>query len=168
MPATIQFKKLVFQQLVRFALMTSFNLLEVGLFSSFAARRVGSCEWTEKLHWNCWPVGYMARNSQRDSLAMFSLKKKSLRLPTVRRLAGQSLRDERERLLENRFIPLYFATVFAWITWLLEWTRLRQHIAPQPKLWLMAAIIGTGVCAVVVRRLINHWRQHKLPDAIGI
>jgi hypothetical protein len=110
----------------------------------------------------------MARNSQRDSLAMFSLKKKSLRLPTVRRLAGQSLRDERERLLENRFIPLYFATVFAWITWLLEWTRLRQHIAPQPKLWLMAAIIGTGVCAVVVRRLINHWRQHKLPDAIGI
>jgi hypothetical protein len=90
---------------------------------------------------------------------MFSRKKKSLRLPTVRRLAGQSLRDERERLLENRFIPLYFATVFAWITWLLEWTRLRQHIAPQPKLWLMAAIIGTGVCAVVVRRLINHFQR---------
>ncbi len=90
---------------------------------------------------------------------MFSRMKKSRPLPTVRRLVGQSLRDKRERLLENRFTPLYFATVFAWITWLLEWTRLRLHIAPQPKLWLMAAIIGTGVCAVAGRRLINRFRR---------
>ncbi len=59
----------------------------------------------------------LARNSQHVSLAMFASKKEPS-LPPVRRLAGQSLRDERERLIDDRLAPLYFATVSLWAMWI--------------------------------------------------
>ncbi len=87
---------------------------------------------------------------------MFPRKKKKTALPEVQRLPGQSLRDEKERLLENRFLPLYFGTGFLWIFWALEEFRVRTHQLPAPKPALVLAIISTGVSAIIFGRL---WRK---------
>jgi hypothetical protein len=84
---------------------------------------------------------------------MFPTKKKTNPLPEVRRLPGQSLRDEKDRLLENRFLPLYFATGFLWIIWGLDEYRVWTHQQPAPKLALCLAIIATGTCVILFRRL---------------
>jgi hypothetical protein len=84
---------------------------------------------------------------------MFPRKKKTNRLPEVRRLPGQSLRDEKDRLLENRFLPLYCATAFLWILSALDQYRIWLHQGPAPKTALSLAVISTGVCAIVFRRV---------------
>jgi hypothetical protein len=90
---------------------------------------------------------------------MFPRKKKTNRLPEVRRLPGQSLRDEKERLLENRFFPLYCAAAFLWILWGLDEYRLWTHQSPAPKQALCLAIIATGVCVISFRRLFKKFVQ---------
>src|SRR3954468_1563377 len=90
---------------------------------------------------------------------MFTPKKKMNRLPEVRRLPGQSLRDEKDRLLENRFLPLYCATAFLWILWALDQYRTWLHQGPAPKAALNLAIISTGICAIVFRRLLRQCIQ---------
>ncbi len=90
---------------------------------------------------------------------MFSLKKKRVALPAVRRTAGQSLRDERDRLLEYRFLPIYAVTAFAWVTWWLELQRLSSQQPPQPQTWLTLALAGSGVCVVVCWRLFHRCRN---------
>ena len=90
---------------------------------------------------------------------MFAPKTKRPPLPAVRRTAGQSLREQRDRLLENRFIPIYAATAFAWITWWLELQRLSSQQPPQPRMWLMIALAGTGLCVVVCWRLFFRFRN---------
>ena len=84
---------------------------------------------------------------------VFPKKSKKQPVLKVRRRAGQSIRDEKERLTENRLIPFYFATVFLWILWGLEEFRARTHQPPQPMLVLCLAIIATGVSAIIFRRL---------------
>lgn len=93
------------------------------------------------------------------SARMFPRKKKTNRLPEVRRLPGQSLRDEKERLLENRFLPLYCAAGFLWILWGLDEYRLWTHQSPAPKQALCLAIIATGVCVISFRRLFRKFVQ---------
>jgi hypothetical protein len=56
-------------------------------------------------------------------------------------------------LLENRFLPLYCATAFLWILWGLDEFRLWTHQQPEPKTALSLAIVATGVCVIVFRRL---------------
>src|SRR5690349_20924335 len=51
-----------------------------------------------------------------------------------RRLPGQSIRDQKEKLTDNRLIPYYFATVFAWLLWAWESYKARTHLPPQPRL----------------------------------
>ncbi|HWM25732.1 MAG TPA: nuclease-related domain-containing protein [Chthoniobacterales bacterium] len=74
----------------------------------------------------------------------------------VRRTAGQSIRDEKERLIDNWFIPFYFSTGFLWILWLLEESRARNPQPPAPNLFLCLAIIATGISVIVFGRL---WRN---------
>lgn len=90
---------------------------------------------------------------------MFLRKKKTNSLPEVRRLPGQSLRDEKERLLENRFLPLYFTAAFLWVLWGLDEYRLWSHQPPAPKPALCLAIIATGVCVISFRRLFKEFVQ---------
>jgi hypothetical protein len=90
---------------------------------------------------------------------MFAPKKTSNPLPKVQRLPGQSLRDEKERLLDNRLLPLYFATAFLWILWGLDEYRVWTHEQPAPKLTLCLAIIATGTCVILFRRLFGHFRR---------
>ena len=77
-------------------------------------------------------------------------------LVATRRLPGQSLRDQQERLLDNRVIPFCFATAGLWVLWLVMEFQARSPRPPQPTLYLCAAIIATGACAIVFGRL---WGQ---------
>jgi Nuclease-related domain len=84
---------------------------------------------------------------------MFPKKNRRSTVPLVQRTPGQSLREQKERLLENRFFPLYCATAFLWILWALDQFRLWTHQGPAPKMALSLALIATGVCAIVFRRI---------------
>jgi hypothetical protein len=91
---------------------------------------------------------------------VFPKKGKKQPVLKVRRRAGQSIRDEKERLTDNRLIPYYFSTVFLWLLWGWEEWRARTRQPPHPTLLLCLAIIATGVSAIVFGRL---WRNfHRL------
>ena len=87
--------------------------------------------------------------------------KKSKKQPAlkVRRRAGQSIRDEKERLTDNWLMPFYFSPAFLWILWALEEFRARTHQPPSPTLFLCLAIIATGVSAIVFGRLLRNFRN---------
>jgi hypothetical protein len=89
---------------------------------------------------------------------MFASKKESP-LPSVRRLAGQSLRDEKERLMDDKLIPFYFATASLWALWTFEALHAYRQLPLHPKLFLSMAIIATGVCAIIFRRLFRRFRN---------
>jgi hypothetical protein len=76
----------------------------------------------------------------------------------VRRRAGQSLCDEKERLTDNWLIPFYFSPAFLWILWGLEEFKARTHQPPSPTPFLCLAIITTGISAIVFGRL---WRSFR-------
>src|SRR5438874_11942150 len=76
-----------------------------------------------------------------------------------RRLPGQSLRDQKEQLTDNRLIPFYFTTVFAWLLWGWELYKARAHQPPHPDVLLTLAIAVTGVSAIVLRRLFQTFRN---------
>lgn len=90
---------------------------------------------------------------------MFPKKKRVSPLPKVQRLPGQSLRDEKERLLDNRFLPAYIGTAFLWILWAVDEYRVRTHAQPAPKVTLCLAIVATGICLILFRRLFGHFRR---------
>jgi hypothetical protein len=87
---------------------------------------------------------------------VFPKKGKKQPVLKVRRRAGQSVRAEKERLIDAWVIPFYFSTAFLWILWLLEVLRSRNHPPPAPNLFLCLAIVATGVSAIVFGRL---WRN---------
>jgi len=76
-----------------------------------------------------------------------------------KRLPGQSLRDEKERLLENWVAPLYCGTAFLWILWLWERYKLQTHQPPTPTVVLCMAVIATGTSSIVFRRLLLRFRH---------
>src|SRR5438876_69039 len=80
-------------------------------------------------------------------------------VPKVRRTAGQSIRDEKERLTDNRLVPYFLLFVFAWVLWGLEEFKAFTHQPPQPNLLLCLAIVATGVAAVGVGRLFRRFRN---------
>ena len=76
-----------------------------------------------------------------------------------RRLPGQSLRDQKEQLTDNRLIPFYFTTVLAWLLWGWELYKARAHQPPQPSVLLVVAIAVTGVSVIVFGRLFQKFRN---------
>ncbi|MEO7368630.1 MAG: nuclease-related domain-containing protein [Gemmatimonadaceae bacterium] len=87
---------------------------------------------------------------------MFGSKKK-LPLPAVRRLAGQSLREEKERLTDNRLIPFYFSAASFWALWASEYLHAQWNLPMQPTVFLGLAIVATGVCAIVFGRVFHQF-----------
>lgn len=90
---------------------------------------------------------------------MFPKKKKTNPLPKIQRMPGQSLRDEKNRLLEDRLTPYVWVPCFFWFVWIVEaahsWTK-----APLiPQFWLYIAIVVTGFCWIGFRRLIPQFRS---------
>jgi hypothetical protein len=81
-------------------------------------------------------------------------KKRKVRLPKVRRRAGESLRERREKIVDENVLPMISVLFVFWFIYftqeLQEWT----HSGPQPRLWLSIAIVATLVAAIWFRRLI--------------
>jgi hypothetical protein len=62
------------------------------------------------------------------------------------RQAGQSLREERERVIEDRFMPWLFAAAFACFYAAMQWVILVLKTGPMPWFWSMTAAITVVVC----------------------
>ena len=85
-----------------------------------------------------------------DGKARSPLKEAPLRVP------GQSLDDERDRLVDDVVLPyLLFPTVF-WMLALIEWLLSVQRAPHQPKLFAAVALIFTAAAVWRIRRL---WPQ---------
>jgi hypothetical protein len=84
---------------------------------------------------------------------MFAKKKKSRPLPAVRRLAGQSLRDEWDRTVNDGLPFLIFGPAIIWMVWLVELLHKMNTTPPQPQFWLSFAILCTGMALIAVLRL---------------
>ncbi len=89
---------------------------------------------------------------------MFAQRKRSP-LPSVRRLAGQSLRDERERLVTDH-LPLYvFAPAMIWFVVILQFQQEWSGYRLPATFWLNTAIVATGAAAIGYLRLIPKARN---------
>lgn len=93
------------------------------------------------------------------SSVVFARKKKKPPLPAVRRLAGQSLREEWSRLIDDHlpfyvFGPLMFWFI-AFVQFQQEWL---GHRLPAT-FWLSVAIVATGAAAIGCLRLIPRARS---------
>lgn len=90
---------------------------------------------------------------------MFPKKKNANPLPKVRRTPGQSLRDEKNRLLEDRLTPYVWVPCFFWFVWIVEAAHSWTKTSPIPHFWLVTAIAATGFSWVGFRRLIPQFRR---------
>lgn len=89
---------------------------------------------------------------------MFPRKEKNPLLK-VPRLPGQSLRDEKERLIDDRLTPFYWGTAVLWALWALEEFHAVTNRSPEPGIFLSLAIMATGVSVFVFRRLFQAFRR---------
>ncbi|MEY2490449.1 MAG: hypothetical protein QOC70_2391 [Verrucomicrobiota bacterium] len=90
---------------------------------------------------------------------MFPNKSRKQPVLKVRRTAGQSIRDEKERLLENRLMPYVFGPGFLWLIFAVEAIHSWSHEPPQPRVWLCLAIAVTGFAWIGYRRLDPQFRN---------
>jgi Nuclease-related domain len=84
---------------------------------------------------------------------VFPKKSKKQPVLQVRRRAGQSIRDKKERLLEDRLMPYVFIPIFLWLTVAVELIHWWSNQPPQPRLSLCVAIAATGFSWIGFRRL---------------
>ena len=80
-------------------------------------------------------------------------------MPMVRRLAGQSIRDQKERLTDNGLVPLYLGCALVWVLWGWEEFKASGHQPPTPRALLGLAILLTGVTAIILDRLFRKFRN---------
>jgi hypothetical protein len=90
---------------------------------------------------------------------MFPRKKKTNRLPEVRRLPGQSLREEKERLSDDHLVPVVWVPMLFWIVCGVEAVHSWTKTPPSPLFWLMAAIAATGFAWIGFRRLVPKFQR---------
>ena len=97
----------------------------------------------------------------------FVFKKHRPRLPVegpLRRLPGQSIRDERERLFDDKVMGYFFAFIIAWLfaawQWLYNWTGSR----PNPEAATLIAIVVTVYCAYRIWRVYPEFRNLNLGE----
>ncbi len=80
-------------------------------------------------------------------------KKRQVRLPKVRRRAGESLSEERERRVYDNLPAIIYSPFLFWFVYLTQKFQQWNHTGPQPQLWLWIAIITTVVAAIWLWRL---------------
>ena len=86
---------------------------------------------------------------------MFPKRKKRAPLPAVRRTAGQSLREEWDRLIDNNLPLIVFGPGALWLVWFTHW--IQPPISA--KAWLMLACIGTAIAAGAFFRVMPQARR---------
>ncbi len=83
----------------------------------------------------------------------FRRNKKQSPIPAVRRTAGQSLREEWDRLINDNLPFVVFGPCMLWLVWLTQWLQVSTKVEPQPQFWLAFAIITTGAAAIRFLRM---------------
>jgi hypothetical protein len=84
---------------------------------------------------------------------MFTNKQR-VRLPQVRRRAGTSLSEERERRVYDNLPAVIFLPIAFWLVYFTQQLQQWNHMGPQPQLWLWIAIVGTVAAAIWFWRLL--------------
>jgi hypothetical protein len=90
---------------------------------------------------------------------MFPRNKKTNRLPEVRRLPGQSLRDEKERLSDDHLVPVVWIPILFWVVCGVESIHFWLKTPLLPWFWLVAALAATGFSWIGFRRLIPKFQR---------
>ena len=75
-------------------------------------------------------------------------------LPQVRRRAGESIRQRREKLIDENVPPIAFSPILFWVVYVIQQIQQSSHTGPQPRLWLYIAIITTAAAAIWLSRLL--------------
>ena len=88
---------------------------------------------------------------------MFAKKKKSS-VPAVRRLAGQSLREERDRAVNENLPVIVFAPLMVWFVVLMKWLE-QSHPPVGPRAWAMIAVVMTGIAVIAYLRMLPRARN---------
>jgi hypothetical protein len=101
----------------------------------------------------------LGTESATEGGVLFPKKKKRQPPLKVRRRAGQSIRDEKDRLLEDRLMPYVFGPGLLWLVFAVEAIRAWTRQPPQPRLWLCFAIAATGASWIGFRRLFPKFRN---------
>ncbi|MEY2479213.1 MAG: hypothetical protein QOI04_140 [Verrucomicrobiota bacterium] len=74
--------------------------------------------------------------------------------PSIRRRAGESLREKRENLIDDTLPPIVFLPFLFWFVYAVQQVQQSKHWVPHPYLWLSIAVISTGISAMWFRRLL--------------
>ena len=81
-------------------------------------------------------------------------KKQTVRLPQVRRRAGESLRERREKIVDENVLPAISVLFVFWFIYFVQQVQEWTHAGPRPQLWLFIAIVATMIAAIRFWRLI--------------
>ena len=90
---------------------------------------------------------------------VFPKKSKKQSVLQVRRRAGQSIRDEKERLFENRLMPYIVIPLLFWLVAMIELTHAWLDQPPLPRFWVCVAVAATGFSWIGYRRLLPEFRD---------
>jgi len=88
-------------------------------------------------------------------------KKRQVRLPKVRRRAGESLAEERERRIYDKLPVIIFSPFVFWFVYVTQKLQEWNHTGPQPQLWLWIAIVATLGSAIWLWRLFPIARRYN-------
>ena len=80
-------------------------------------------------------------------------RKRTVRLPQVRRRAGESLSEERERRVYDKLPGIIYSPFLFWFVYLTQKLQEWNHTGPQPQLWLWIAIVTTLASGIWLWRL---------------
>jgi hypothetical protein len=97
----------------------------------------------------------------------FAFKRKKYRPPVegpLRRLPGQSIRDERERLFDDKAVGYLLALAVAWLFALWQWIYKWTGGKPQPEVSTLFAILISVYCVYRMWRLRAEFRNLNLAE----
>ncbi|MBA2269118.1 MAG: NERD domain-containing protein [Chthoniobacterales bacterium] len=90
---------------------------------------------------------------------MFPKRKKKAPLPVVRRTAGQSLREEWDRQVNDNLPFIVFSPLILWAVCIVQWLEEWNRTAPMPRFWTGVAVVATGMAVIAFLRLMPKARN---------
>lgn len=90
---------------------------------------------------------------------MFAKKKKRTPLPAVRRRAGQSLREEWDRLIDDSLPICVFGPAMIWFAGLVLLINEQSSRPLNSRFWFGMAVVATGLAALRLLRLVPQARN---------
>jgi Nuclease-related domain len=97
----------------------------------------------------------------------FDRKKRTTRLPVqgpLRRLPGQSIRDERERLFDDKAVGYLLAFILVWAFAIWQWIYWWTGAKPHPELITFVAVAVSVYCFLRLWRLRDQFKRLNLGE----